>query len=54
MIEITLGVAQGSILGTVLWNASYGYLLRLNMPEGGPLVDYDDDVMALIFGSTVE
>lgn len=31
--EITLKVAPGPILGLYLWNAYFGSLLRLDMPE---------------------
>ena len=53
-MEITSGVAQGSILGPDLWNASYDSLLRLDMPEESRLVGYADDVAALVAGRTVE
>ncbi|CAB0020563.1 unnamed protein product [Nesidiocoris tenuis] len=44
----------GSILGPTLWNAAYGGLLRLEMPEEVTLVGYADDVAAVILGRTLE
>lgn len=42
-IDITLGVAQGSIQGPHLWNAPYDSLLALDMLLKPPLFDYTDD-----------
>ena len=53
-MEVTSGVAQGSILGPDLWNATYDSLLKLDMPEESRLVGYADDVAALVAGRTVE
>ena len=46
--ELTAGVAQGSILGADLWNASYNGIIRLEMPEGSFFIGYADDVAAAI------
>lgn len=47
-IAVTAGVAQGSVLGPDLWNASYDSLLRAEMPDETHLVGYADDIAALI------
>ena len=46
--ELTAGAVQASILGPVLWNASYDGILRLEMLEGCFLTGYADDVAAVI------
>ena len=52
--ELTAGAAQGSILGSDLWNASYDGILRLKMPEGCFLIGYADDVAAVISARDVD
>lgn len=52
--RISAGVAQGSILGPDLWNATYDSLLRLEMPPNASLVAYADDVVAEIVERTAE
>lgn len=53
-IQVTSGAAQGSILGPELWNASYDFILRMDMPEGSFLVGYADDIAAVIQARTIE
>ena len=43
-IEITAGVAQGSVGGPTIWNIHYDALLRLILPKDVVLVGYADDV----------
>lgn len=54
MKRISAGVAQGSILGPDLWNASYDDLLRIDMPEETRTIGYADDVAVLIAARTVD
>ncbi|XP_058802166.1 uncharacterized protein LOC131670519 [Phymastichus coffea] len=46
--DITAGMAQGSILGPLLWNLIYDSLLRSPLPDGIKLVAYADDVAIVI------
>lgn len=46
--QIIERVAQGSILGSDLWNGIYDSLLRLELSPGVILVTYADDVMTVI------
>ena len=43
-IEITAGVAQGSVGGPTIWNIHYDALLRLILPKDVVLVGSADDV----------
>ena len=43
-IEITTGVAQGSVGGPTIWNIYYEALLRLILPKDVVLVGYADNV----------
>lgn len=42
MLEITLGAAQGYILGSDLWNVSYNDILRIEMSANTFLVGHTD------------
>ena len=46
--------AQGSVLGSDLWNLAYDSLLKLEVPEENILVGYADDVAALISARSFE
>ncbi|XP_018792198.1 PREDICTED: uncharacterized protein LOC108970924, partial [Bactrocera latifrons] len=52
--EITSGAAQGSILGSDLWNASYDGILNVEMPDDCYLVGYADDIAAVITARNTE
>ena len=43
-IEITAGVAQGSVGGPTIWNIHYDTLLQLILPKDVVLVGYADDL----------
>ena len=54
-MQITAGVAQGSILGPELWNIMYDGILRMDMPNGAFLIGYADDIAGVITArNTVE
>lgn len=42
VLEQTIGVTQGSVLGLLLWNISYDNVLSLGMPVDCQLVAYAD------------
>lgn len=46
--EIISGAAYGSFILSDFWNASYNYLLHLEIPKGSNLVKYVDNVAVLI------
>ena len=53
-VNISAGVAQGSVKGPTMWNIMYDDLLRLKLPKGVTLVGYADDVAAVVTGDTTE
>lgn len=46
--DVTGGVPQASVLGSLLWNVMYNGLLRLKLPRNVKLVAYADDVAVVI------
>ena len=53
-IEITAGVAQGSVGGPTIWNIHYDALLRLILPKDVVLVGYADDVAMVAVAAAIE
>ena len=53
-VEITAGVAQGSVGGPTIWNIRYDELLRLELPKDVTLVGYADDVAMVAVAATIE
>ena len=53
-IEITAGVAEGSVGGPSISNIHYHALLRLTLPEDMVLVGYADDVAMMAVAATIE
>ena len=43
--QVTVGVPQGSVFGTFLWNVTYGDFVETELPERGTLVGFTYDVV---------
>lgn len=44
-IEISGGVPQGSVVGPLLWNATFDAVLKTELPTGAKLLGFADDTM---------
>ena len=53
-IEITAGVAQGSVGVPTIWNIHYDALLRLILPKVVVIAGYADDVAMVAVAATIE
>nr|XP_049691667.1 uncharacterized protein LOC126053518 [Helicoverpa armigera]XP_049704749.1 uncharacterized protein LOC126056273 [Helicoverpa armigera]XP_049706070.1 uncharacterized protein LOC126056578 [Helicoverpa armigera] len=49
---MTCGVPQGSVLGPLLWNIGYDWVLRGELPSGADLTCYADDTLVTARGSS--
>lgn len=48
IIDVTVGVPQGSVLGPTLWNILYDGILRQDLGEGVKAIGYADDLAVVI------
>lgn len=51
---VLAGVPQGSVLGPLLWNIAFDYVLDLVLPDGCTMLCYADDTLLFIAGDTPE
>ena len=52
--EVSAGVPQDSVLGPVLWNIMYGFVLRIRLPKGTQIVRFADDIALVIRGKHLD
>ena len=50
--DTSCGVPQGSMLGPLLWNVAYDYVLRAALPPGCHVICYTDDTLVMA-GDTI-
>lgn len=50
--QMSCGVPQGSVLGPLLWNIGYDWVLRGELPSGADLTCYADDTLVTARGSS--
>lgn len=53
-VEIFGGVPQGSVVGPLLWNATFVSVLRMPLPLGAKLLGFADDTLLVVSSETVE
>lgn len=51
---VSRGVAQGSVLGPLLWNIGYDNILRTDIPDGGLVMGYADDTLLMASNKSIE
>lgn len=49
---IEAGVPQGSRLGPMLWNIAYDQIMRMETLPGCRIIEYTDDTLILVSGTT--
>ena len=52
--EMSCGVPQGSVLGPLLWNIGYDWVLRGDLPPGAEVTCYADDTLVTAPGENFE
>ena len=52
--NITGGVTQGSVVGSLIWNVLYDGLLRQSLSDGISMVAYADDVALVVVAKTID
>ncbi|CAI6345687.1 unnamed protein product [Macrosiphum euphorbiae] len=53
-VEISGGVPQGSVVGPLLWNATFDSVLKMPLPQGAKLPGFADDTLLVVSSKTVE
>jgi len=56
-VEISGRVPQGSVVGPLLWNATFDSVLRVPLPQGAKLLGFADDTydtLLVVSSKTVE
>jgi len=52
-VNISGGVPQGSVVGPLLWNVTYDYALREQVPQGAKLLGFADDTLIVTSSNTI-
>jgi len=53
-IEISGGVPQGSVVGPLLWNATFDAVLRTGLPSGAKMLGFVDDTMLVTWAKSTK
>lgn len=50
--RVYMGVPQGSVIGSLMWNLVYDGLLKMQLPKGCKFIGFADDIALVVTAST--